>query len=165
VSGEAQGLCVDGSKRVYALWAAGFGLLTALALFCWLLLAPFLQARDAIDTALGRKEVQVFGTGPNAIRLPVTTTLSRTMRHQEDALRQLGGPQAAAPKLAVYLRAPRSLAPHRRTAVLLMSHCGELAVPALTRLLDDDEENIRWSAQMALKIIHARQASAGALGG
>ena len=132
--------------RVYVWWAVGMGLLAALGLFCWLLLAPFLRARASIQVYDGPQAV--FGGG--AIRLPRTSTLGRAVRTRQEAVASLGGPDAAVWPLTVYARAPRKLAPRRDAAAFLLWECGDKAVPILARLSADPDESVRSVAVRGL---------------
>jgi hypothetical protein len=131
------------SRGVYAAWAAGFGALAALGLFCGLFLSPFVRVR----AALAPLRPKSFG----GITLPLTTS---DFRHEaRKALEHLGGPEAAARKLAMYLHAPKHLAPDRWCAALLLPKCGKHAVPALAGLLSDEDADLRSWAQRQLRII------------
>jgi len=131
-------------RRVYVWWAVGMGLLAALGLFCWLLLAPFLRARAAIRGYDGPQTA--FG----GIRLPQTSTLGRAVRARQGAVDSLGGPDAAVWPLTVYARAPRGLAPRRDAAAFLLWECGDKAVPILARLVADPDESVRSVAVRGL---------------
>ena len=117
-----------GSKRAVILYSAAFGLLLFLGAFCWLLLAPYLQARAAVE------------------------------RYAKDMLaaeriKELGGPARASRGLALYLRLPRRLAPRPQIAAILLGSCGECgrrAVPLLVRRLGDPDEWMRRAAAEAL---------------
>lgn len=61
-------------------------------------------------------------------------------------LDRLGGPERAAPRLALYVRLPARLAPHRDVAAFLLGRCGPAAVPVLTELLAKGDPDLRDSA-------------------
>ena len=120
-----------GSKRAVILYSVAFGLLLFLGAFCWLLLAPYLRTRAAVE------------------------------RYAKDMLaaeriKELGGPAKASRGLALYLRLPERWAPHRQIAALLLGYCGECgrsAVPLLIKRLGDQDELMRKSAADALGMI------------
>jgi hypothetical protein len=115
--------------RGAVLWAAGMLLALGLTWFSAAVVAPFLQARSALDAYV--------------------VDDSKLDSHQ--AYWRMGGPEPAIRKLSVYLRMPRSLAPHRGAATSLLGECGEDAVPVLTPLLSD--EGVRTEAAAALERI------------
>ena len=121
----------DRSRRVYAWWGVGFAFLAALGLVCWLVVAPVLQAREAVRRWAG-------GTGGSWVPVEIE---------------RLGGPDRAARSLSLYLRLPVRWAPMRGDAVVMLGACAkdtDSALPALERLLGDPDASIRQAAAEAL---------------
>jgi len=79
-----------------------------------------------------------------------TTNAGRTVVRPEDAVRQLGGGERAASRLALYLRLPKWAAPHKDIAVHLLGYCGKTAVPVLLRVLKHEDTGMHLAAAGAL---------------
>jgi HEAT repeat protein len=122
------------SRKVYVLWGIALTFLGTVGLVCWLVVVPFLQTRAAMERAAVVRKRCVFGAGD------LRTTL-----------KELGGPERAAGKLTLYLRAPASLAPERALAVEAL---GMLRRPEsrglLTEFLRHHEAETRKRAAEAL---------------
>jgi HEAT repeat protein len=117
----------DRSRRVYVWWGVGFAFLAALGSFCWLVVAPIFQAREAVRRWAG-------GTGGSWIPVEIE---------------RLGGPDRAARSLSLYLRLPERWAPMRGDAVVMLGSCADdsdSALPGLERLLADADAEIRRTA-------------------
>jgi len=71
----------------------------------------------------------------------------------EEAMKRLGGPRGAFPKLRLLLHLPERLASatERHAAVYLLSRCGPGAVPELIRFLGDSDPVTRHTAAEALR--------------
>ncbi len=119
----------DGSRRIYALWAAGLGLLAVLGLFCWLGLLPYLQVRALV-------EKHANDTFPEL-----------SPREVEG----LGGPRGAVAKIVLYLRLPARLADRKGVALDLLGELHAEALPAMDTLisLTAVPEEARTSARPA----------------
>jgi HEAT repeat protein len=77
--------------------------------------------------------------------------LERFRGHPSEAgpeIERLGGPEAAARKVVVYLRLPKSRVPlkHRNKALDFLLACGKPAMPGMILLLKDPDEGIRIGA-------------------
>jgi hypothetical protein len=70
--------------------------------------------------------------------------------YMEHAVKELGGPVAALPKVRFYLWLPRCLAPERALALDVLGGCGKPAVPLLLRVLSEGDPGARQSAAYAL---------------
>jgi HEAT repeat protein len=131
---------VTASKQVHTwrpmkMWACG--ILLALAL-TWVISArvvPFLQVRSKIEVAANGG---IYLTNP-------------WVRVEE-----LGGPERAVPKLALYLRLPEGIARGRWAAVDMLGHCGQSAEPVLLRLISDSDAGVRRHAARALQEMGSR---------
>ncbi|HOW73064.1 MAG TPA: HEAT repeat domain-containing protein [Phycisphaerae bacterium] len=110
------------SRRIYVLWAIGFGLLLLLGLACWLVVAPVLRVKTLAA------EIARTGTVPS------------------NAVERLGGRKQAAGALTLYFRAPVRWSPHRSEAVCLLSHCGPEMLPALRLALKSKDGSTRSAA-------------------
>ncbi len=110
------------SKRVYVYWGAAFALLLALGFFCWLVVRPVMQVRQAV----GRFGVAARGS---------SSGFHYSYRHADvlERVRELGGEERALRKLALYVKMPEKLAPRPSIAILLMGGCGPGAEPLLSR--------------------------------
>ena len=100
--------------RGAVLWSAGMLVALGLVWFSAAVVVPFWQAKAALNA---------YATDPAMACWDVGW--------------RLGGPESAVRKLSVYLRMPRSMAPHRAEAVGILGECGENADSALTSLLSD----------------------------
>ena len=105
-----------GLRGVHAAWAAGFALLGTLGLFCWLLLAPFLQVRAAVMAVYAARSV-------GGLTLPHTCTLASATREKEEIITRLGGPGRAEWKLRIYAQAPELVAPLRSQVPRMLTIC------------------------------------------
>ena len=122
------------ARRVYVWYGIAFGALAALALFCWLLLRPLLMARQV-----------------SKLQALVSSGLE-----EQDALQELGGRERAVRTLSLYMRLPNRIAPDKDTTALLLGHCGQEAVPALTAALTDPNVHVRLQALTSLARLGAR---------
>jgi hypothetical protein len=114
------------SGRMLWLWIGAFGLLALLGAFCWLVLKPYLEVREAVEILRGGLGIET------------------------EMVERLGGPRAAANKLVLYSRLPDRLAPNRIGAMWLMGWCGSEAVPRLLELLKS--ENL-WMRKVAANVL------------
>jgi HEAT repeat protein len=62
------------------------------------------------------------------------------------AVKALGGPSAAARKLATYIRMPQWMAPSKKTATFFLAATGEPGVPAMLQCLDHSSAEVREAA-------------------
>ncbi len=127
------------SKRMYVLWAIALTLLVTTALFCWLVAAPVWRTRAVV--ARCRAELDDRCPNRDDIRKYVP---------------QLGGPDAAAEGLWMYIVAPAWAAPHESLAIGLLPGCGEGGYERLKQLLADKDPNVRISAVTALGCVDGR---------
>jgi HEAT repeats len=115
------------SRKVYVLWVTALVLLLSMSAFCWLVVAPYLQTRAA---------VQRCHADPDRVR---------------SEIEKLGGPERAARRVSLYLRTPGFLAPNRLVALEILCECDEAAIPELVKLLGGDEEvHVRWMVAVTL---------------
>ena len=128
----------DRSRRMLVCYAVALALLGALGLFCWLVVGPALQAQRAL--AKFDKEHDYV-----------------------DAMRVLGGPVGALPKLRIYLGLPRSVARYRHHAAWLLGQCGPNALPALEGCLSDKDAQVRAHAVWGVGFVRGREREAAAL--
>jgi hypothetical protein len=68
----------------------------------------------------------------------------------EYVIANLGGGQAAARRLGLYLRMPGFLVPHRRLAAGILGQCGYAATPELLQCVVDSDREVRLEAVDAL---------------
>ena len=113
-------------RRMLGLWIGAFGFLGLVAAFCWLVLGPYLEVREAIRRTLYDDEA------PGA------------------TIERLGGPRAAARKLSLYSRLPDRFAAAKQAAAYLMGFCDSEAVPRLVELLNSRNPSIRKTAIISL---------------
>jgi HEAT repeat protein len=106
-------------RRVLAWWGIGLGLLTVLGLVCWLVVAPVLEVRRELGSLYAPV---VASAGPDEEKLPELL---------KAAVKRLGGPGKALPKIRLYLRMPERVAPCKHLTFLLLGECGEPAVDTL----------------------------------
>mgnify|MGYP000940678314 CR=1 FL=1 len=85
-----------------------------------------------------------------AIAAPAWQVHRALSESPSEALDLLGGQEAAARKLAIYLRLPRRLASEQLWAVGVLGQCGPIAVPELVRLLRHEDGGMRAEAAEAL---------------
>ncbi len=128
------------SKRIYILWGISLTLLLTGGLLCWKVVAPYLAVRGALSEVRGCMRVW------KGNQLADAGAVKR-------ALERLGGPERAVHRLAFYLRLPHWATTDRADAVSLLGHCGQPAVPVLTRILDEEEPGLRAVAAGALYTI------------
>lgn len=78
----------------------------------------------------------------------------------QKAIVRLGGKGRVARRLTTYLRLPRWLAPKKKSAVVLLSYCGEPAVDILVETLGKNAPDLRLMAVVSLSRLksHARNA-------
>ncbi len=142
--------CAKRSKRLYILWAIALTLLLVAGLFCWKAAVPHLEMK--------RTEAVVAELNPfkGEGRSLVYTYRTRA----ETAIEKLGGEAAAAALLDRYLREPRENTISRVTALMILAHCGEPALPVLQRALRDEDDHCRRVAAASLGIMgpEAREA-------
>jgi HEAT repeats len=124
------------SKRLYILWAIALTLLISTALFCWLVVVPVWQVRNAV---LGCDDL---GKGDKTYDDP----------YRRQAL-LLGDPANAVGKIRLYLRAPDFAAGKKDVAVELLGFCGPVAIPELQRILEGPETELHRAAIRALGTI------------
>ena len=97
------------SKRLYSYWSVALGLLLMLALVCWKIVVPVWQVRAALR-------------GPT---IP------------QELIKELGGPEKAAGKLALYLEAPQWVQENEGTdRITVILACGQLG-PAGASIIPD----------------------------
>jgi len=108
--------------RALVWWGAGLALLALVALFCRFLLAPWLEVRAVVWARSTPDEV----------------------------IKKLGGPDKAVPKLFLYARLPRRLAPEKETTLRLLGRCRDKAVPVLIVLLRARDSDIRARVALVL---------------
>jgi hypothetical protein len=113
-------------RRVYVLWGVGLGLLALIGIFSWMAVMPCLEVRSVLEQVV---EQRVSAQG---------------------AVRQLGGPRNALPKLRLYVRLPLGLVPNRSNVPDLLSRCGPPAIDTLTHMLYNDTKDVSWAAADAL---------------
>jgi hypothetical protein len=110
-------------RRVYVWWGVGLGCLAALGLFCWLLLAPFLEARAVLGQCWDGK-------------VP-----------EKEVVPRLGGQAAAARKISLcLLLRGEGHTDNRFRAVGFLGQCGRWGVAPLIRALKDSRPNVRYAA-------------------
>jgi HEAT repeat protein len=118
---------------------------------------PVWQVRDlacALAAAHGGLDLEAGSTGRLDAVERERQLISRNLMGQEDAiLRRLGGPEAAAKKLAIYYRMPDQLAPEKYVAVRMMSCCGEHALPGMVLALKDPHWKARKSAAAEIALV------------
>lgn len=116
-----------------ALWAAGILLALGLVWFTGSLAVPAWQVRSAIREA--RPETEFYKPA------------------YEPLVRRLGGPEAAARKLGVYVSLPEKLASEKAVAIRALGACGPRAVPRLEGVLLRGGDDARRDAACALRWI------------
>jgi len=139
----------DGSRRVYILWTVGLGLLLLLALACWLVVGPALQARREIRISIAEDRLQVD------FLIPHPDIRSRRLQ----TVARLGGDREAALKLRVFLLMPDWFTEGlgqpddlggKEWATLLLGHCGEPGARQLIARLGHKIPYCRYVAIVAL---------------
>ena len=123
------------SKRLYVYWGAALALLVTLGLVCWLVVVPLMQVRKMAQSCA--EDARFF-------------SMSAAYNYR-DYIQQLGGESKAFNKLGLYLRAPKCLTEHREVAAFLLGQCGEPAVPLLTSLISDPDQEVREKTLWALQ--------------
>jgi len=121
-------------RGVYIWWGVGLGVLGILGLACWLLLAPFLRVKAAVDR-LAREDVK-----------------PKINPHYDApaAVNDLGGIEPALRQVTFYMHLPGRIAPNRWLAVRILDACGAKAFPHLVGALRADDSNVRTEAACAL---------------
>jgi HEAT repeat protein len=120
------------SRGICVLWGVALTLLVCVATFCWLVVVPVLQVRS-----------QLFSD-------------SQGSNHGGlgQMVEELGGKEETVRKVRLYLWAPEWLTGGGRDrAAILLSKCGEPAVPLLRQLLKSDCSDARFCAARALRDI------------
>ena len=144
---------LDRSKRLYVYWGVALGSLLALGLVCWTVVVPFLQTRASVS----RYHQQLSGL--EAVPYSPFGETERGLAESE--VQRLGGAQPAVRRLALYLRLPARIAPHRFAAASMLAYCGVQsgpAVPQLLKLLDHEDIGVRTVAAFALGEARDRRA-------
>jgi len=135
----------DRSMTIYVLWGVGLGLLLMLGLVCWLVVAPALEVRAALNQQYERPTMSAPFPDVDVEKCV-------------NAVTRLGGPEAAARKLHLYLLLPKRSDPHRYRAALLLRLCGRAAGPDLIKLLKDRDVMVRHEAAQGLGAVAPRDA-------
>ncbi len=125
---------------MYIFWGLALVLLAGGALLCSAVVVPFLRTRSAV--------ADYFLLSANAMHRSIRIQPPGAL--ETKAVQDLGGEKQAARGLALYLRLPRSLAPHRQSAIVLLGFCGPAGTGGLTRLLGDDDPSVRRAAAASL---------------
>jgi hypothetical protein len=114
------------SKRIYVLWAVALTLLLAAGAFCWLVVAPLMEAHASVGRCIRRSE-----------KMP-------------GEVQALGGPRRAARLLRLYVRfMPKQMFEERRFAVMMLGYCDWYGVPVLIEVLEDEDEGPELRAEAA----------------
>lgn len=122
-SAVASAAKADGrDRRLLGCWGAALGLLGALGLFCWLVVAPYVQVR--------REVISLW-----VLRAQTCGGYAAFPKETKDSVERLGGPSEALPKIRLYLRLPKRVAPAKDLATMLLGQCGEPAVDPLMEAL------------------------------
>ncbi len=134
------------SRRAIIGWTAAMFTVLAVAWFVGAVVWPVWQVRSGLE------DVGWFSSGP-VDRIP----------GGDELVAKLGGPAAAASKLALYLRLPEFIAPDKECAVVVLGDIGpdaREAVPTLRALsARAKDKDLRYAASHALRRITARRTS------
>ena len=130
------------SLRPLVAWLIGFCLLGLLFVFCWLFVRPYLEVRNAVDR---------WYDLPAGAQWQVNRIVQREVE-------RLGGPEAAARKLAFYIRLPKRVADGKSGAVVLLTGCGAEAVAYLLLLLEHSDSFVRIRAVEGLAFLRDARA-------
>lgn len=118
----------DRSRRIYVLWGAGFAFLAALAAFCWLVVGPVVEVGRVIGSYHIPSSCLIGGEG-------------------ELLVEELGGPERASRKLALYLRASaltgRDFGGSRESAAVLLGHCGKWGLVRIIPMLESKDGTVQ----------------------
>jgi hypothetical protein len=137
----------DKTRRAAVIATVGTVAILGVAYFIAAVVVPVWQARQVVD------EFHLLYYTRSALG----ATIPGRYADRKKEIAELGGPRQAARKLRLYLSLPRSIAPHRRAVVDLLSHCGPSAIPALRKVLNDPDESVRQAARDALKKIRGSE--------
>ncbi|HOW73065.1 MAG TPA: HEAT repeat domain-containing protein [Phycisphaerae bacterium] len=116
--------------RILVLWVVALTVLIASAFVLLTIVAPVLAVRRAIADVPLKYQVNDEGCAM--------------------AVDALGGREAAAKKLSVYINMPNWAASAKSTAVFFLAATGEAGTPAMLRCLDHASDSVRGAAVMAL---------------
>ncbi|HOX08536.1 MAG TPA: hypothetical protein PK280_19225 [Planctomycetota bacterium] len=120
----------DRSRRIYVWWGVGFAFLGLLGLLCLSVGRPVIEVRRACEELM---------RAPMAGYFPEKASL-------EAAVARLGGPEQAARKISLYLRAPKRLAgDYQWTAGSVLGCCGKPGLRRLHELLASDPGQDRFA--------------------
>jgi hypothetical protein len=107
------------SRRIYALWLGGIGLLAVAGLLCWTMVLPVMEVRRELP-------------GVHSVTMaPVVQDEAQMRQTFGAAVERLGGRDQAIFKVKMYLRMPARVAPAQHLALFLLGQCGEPAVDVL----------------------------------
>jgi len=132
--------------RPMALWTAGLLLVLGFIWFATAVMAPVWQVRAVLQHYPGE-------TGSELCPIDHAQVVSD--------LERLGGARTAVGKIRLYLQMPRAIADKKQVAVLMLPSCDSdttAAIPIITALTRDREEDVRHAAQKALEEIRCMEA-------
>jgi HEAT repeat protein len=118
------------------LWAVALALLLCLGALCRWVVVPVWRAGSAVKRC---RHSPHYKRDPQKWSAAVAEEIAA-----------LGGPRRAAGKFALYIRLPDSLTSYRSTATDMLARCGERALPALVRLLKDEDPKVAAMAALGL---------------
>jgi len=116
------------SRKLYVLWATALTLLLALGLFCWLVVVPYLQIRNAVVE---------FANTPASAEAEFRPT-------------DFGGKASAVRKLTLFLRVREEPERHRKAVAAMLGRCGAHAVPVLVETYGRETGSVQHAAIAAL---------------
>jgi HEAT repeats len=130
------------SRKAIIGWTAGMLAVLGMAWFVGTVVVPVWQTHRVLSKqwpALLTAEKSPWGK-------------TRWELGEKEAISLLGGRDQAVPRLLLYARMPRRIAPYRVEALFLLFRCaGKDAIPALSRHLQDADPLVREQAAWALR--------------